>query len=136
MRIQFIVFTILIFLVLQGCSRTALLSSANQNIQNETNKERLIPNFSIEGNADLTDIDIILANGALRNVLNNNGPKIIESWRNPLTGHFGEIIPSTHFWVNQTFCLNYFHNYVVNDLEVSQQGVACKKVDGKWVDYS
>ena len=130
------VFTILILTVLEGCTRTALLISTAPNLQNNDAIARLIPNFSIETNKNLTDLDVILANGALSNVLDNVGPKFVESWRNPWTGHFGEITPSTNFWVNQTFCLNYIHNYMVNDIEESQQGVACRNDEGQWLDYS
>ena len=136
LRALTIIFALIILIAVAGCTRTALLISSASNLQNDDATARLIPNFSIESNTNLTDLDVILANGALSNVLNNNGPKLVESWRNPWTGHFGEITPNTNFWVNQTFCLNYIHNYIVNEIEESQQGVACRKEDGQWLDYS
>ncbi len=127
---------LLVLAIGSSCTRPALLTPSNNNLQNESVKNQLIPNFSVESNPNLTDLDVILANGALSNVLNNSGQQLIENWRNPLTGHFGEITPSTHFWVNQTFCLNYIHSYQLDEIAETQQGVACQKDNGRWLDYS
>lgn len=137
MRVFVVILIIGILAISQGCTRFALLSSSGNNVQSDTDKAPLISNFSIESNPFLTELDVTLANGALTNVLNNYGArKIDENWRNPWNGHAGEITPSTHFWVNQTFCINYIHRYKIEDLTETQQGVACKKDVGSWLDYS
>lgn len=53
------------------------------------------------------------------------------SWRNPATGHAGDVLPGPAYQVNAQSCRDYTHNVTAADA-VSFQATACRGVDGVW----
>ncbi|WP_083923680.1 RT0821/Lpp0805 family surface protein [Amorphus coralli] len=54
------------------------------------------------------------------------------SWRNPETGHAGDVLPGPAYQVNAQSCRDYTHNVTAADQPASFQATACRGSDGIW----
>lgn len=53
------------------------------------------------------------------------------SWRNPATGHAGDVLPGPAYQVNSQSCRDYTHTVEAADA-ASFQATACRGPDGVW----
>lgn len=53
-------------------------------------------------------------------------------WRNPSTGHFGEITPGPVYSVNDYTCRDYVHHIVIGERQETLRQTACHQPDGSW----
>jgi len=53
------------------------------------------------------------------------------SWRNPATGHSGDVLPGPAYQVNSQSCRDYTHSVEAEDA-ASFQATACRGPDGVW----
>jgi surface antigen len=53
-------------------------------------------------------------------------------WRNPDSGHYGEIIPARAYQQNNTYCREYQQTVVIGGQTQQAYGKACRQPDGTW----
>ena len=54
------------------------------------------------------------------------------NWRNPETGHSGQITPGPVYSVNDYACRDYVHTFVSGDRHETVRATACRQPDGSW----
>lgn len=53
-------------------------------------------------------------------------------WRNPDSGHYGNIVPSQPYKVGETHCREYTHTIYIDGRPETVRGRACRAADGTW----
>lgn len=54
------------------------------------------------------------------------------AWRNPDTGHYGEVTPRPAYQVNGSDCREYVHTVYIDGRPQTARGTACRQPDGSW----
>ncbi len=57
-------------------------------------------------------------------------------WRNPDTGHYGQIVPSQAYTTNNLMCRDYTHTIYIDGQPQTARGRACRQNDGTWKPVS
>jgi surface antigen len=53
-------------------------------------------------------------------------------WRNPDSGHYGEIVPSRPYRRQELDCRDYTHTVFIDGRPQTMRGTACRNPDGTW----
>ena len=53
-------------------------------------------------------------------------------WRNPDSGHYGNIVPGAPYKVGETHCREYTHTIYIDGRPETVRGRACRAADGTW----
>lgn len=53
-------------------------------------------------------------------------------WRNPNTGHYGNVVPGKPYKVNSLDCRSYSHTIYISGRPETITGQACRNPDGTW----
>lgn len=53
-------------------------------------------------------------------------------WRNPDSGHYGEVVPSESYRRGTADCRDYTHTIYIDGRPESMRGTACRNPDGTW----
>jgi surface antigen len=54
------------------------------------------------------------------------------AWRNPDSGHYGNVVPGPAYDLNGAPCREYTHTVVIDGQLQSQRGTACRNPDATW----
>jgi surface antigen len=81
---------------------------------------------------DLNDKDRAISADAVNAALQTSDAGKVSSWRNPATGHSGEITPGPLYSVNDYSCRDYVHHIVIGDKQETLRATACRQPDGTW----
>ena len=54
------------------------------------------------------------------------------AWKNPNSGHYGEIVPGPGYKVNASDCRDYTHTIYISGQPQVARGTACRQPDGTW----
>ncbi|MCB1510790.1 MAG: glycine zipper 2TM domain-containing protein [Hyphomicrobiaceae bacterium] len=54
------------------------------------------------------------------------------SWRNPKSGHYGEVVPEMPYRRGSYDCRNYTHRIYIDGRPEVMRGTACRNPDGTW----
>jgi len=54
------------------------------------------------------------------------------AWRNPDSGHYGNVVPGPAYQLNGASCRQYTHTVYVDGQPQTQRGTACRNSDGTW----
>ncbi len=57
-------------------------------------------------------------------------------WRNPDSGHYGEVIPSPPYRRGDIDCRDYTHKIYIDGRPQALRGTACRNPDGTWSNVS
>ena len=57
-------------------------------------------------------------------------------WRNPDSGHYGQIVPSQAYTTNNLTCRDYTHTIYIDGQPQTARGRACRQSDGTWKPVS
>lgn len=60
----------------------------------------------------------------------------VTPWRNPDSGHRGEIVPSKPYQMSGRNCRNYTHTIYIDGQPEVMKGTACRSNDGTWSKVS
>lgn len=55
-----------------------------------------------------------------------------QEWRNPDSGHYGEVIPSPPYKRGQADCRDFTHKVYIDGRPQAMRGTACRNPDGTW----
>lgn len=80
----------------------------------------------------LTDDDRLVALRAEFRALEATPAGAAVSWRNPGTGHAGDIRPGPAYQVNTQSCRDYTHTVTTEAEPASFQSTACRSPEGDW----
>jgi surface antigen len=58
------------------------------------------------------------------------------SWRNPDSGHYGEVIPGESYHRGDMDCRDYTHTIYIDGRPQAMRGTACRNPDGTWQNVS
>jgi surface antigen len=58
------------------------------------------------------------------------------AWRNPETGHYGDVVPGPAYQVNDAPCRQYTHTVYADGKAQTERGTACRNPDGTWTRLS
>ena len=58
------------------------------------------------------------------------------AWRNPGSGHYGEVVPGPGYKVNAYDCRDYTHTIYISGQPQVARGTACRQPDGTWKPVS
>ncbi len=58
------------------------------------------------------------------------------TWRNPDSGHYGEVTPGPSYRVNSYSCRDYTQTIYIDGKPEMARGTACKQPDGTWKPVS
>jgi len=84
--------------------------------------------------AQMSDVDVSLANSALDTALESRVSGAAVSWRNPETGSHGSITPLKSFRNgNGTFCRRYSEELVIGGRRARFEDLACRQGRRYWV---
>ena len=53
-------------------------------------------------------------------------------WKNPNSGHYGEVVPGPGYKVNAYDCRDYTHTIYISGQPQVARGTACRQPDGTW----
>lgn len=53
-------------------------------------------------------------------------------WRNPDSGHYGDVVPGPAYQVNRLDCRDYTHTIYIDGQPETARGTACRQPDGTW----
>ncbi|MDJ0931847.1 MAG: RT0821/Lpp0805 family surface protein [Breoghania sp.] len=53
-------------------------------------------------------------------------------WRNPDSGHYGEVVPGPGYIINNADCRDYTHTIYIDGKSEVARGTACRQPDGTW----
>ncbi|WP_321341757.1 RT0821/Lpp0805 family surface protein [Breoghania sp.] len=53
-------------------------------------------------------------------------------WRNPDSGHHGEVVPGPAYAINNADCRDYTHTIYIEGRPEVARGTACRQPDGTW----
>ena len=86
--------------------------------------------------ASLNDDDRRLAYVAQINALDRGAPGAPVPWRNPASGHYGNIVPGPFYDQKGTKCRGFSHTVTINGQPQAARGTACRGPDGIWSGVS
>jgi surface antigen len=81
---------------------------------------------------DLDDKDKSLSSEAITSALQVGEVGKSTAWRNPQTGHSGQITPGPVYSVNDYACRDYVHAIVIGERQETVRASACRQPDGTW----
>jgi len=81
---------------------------------------------------DLDERDKALSAEAIASVLQTGEAGKPSDWRNPQSGHFGQITPGPVYSVNDYACRDYVHRLTIGDRVETLRASACRQPDGTW----
>ncbi len=58
------------------------------------------------------------------------------AWRNPQTGHYGDVVPGPVYQVNGGPCRQYTETVYIDGKPQAERGTACRNPDGTWTAVS
>lgn len=64
--------------------------------------------------------------------LEYGAPGTPTGWRNPDSGHYGQIVPGAPYQTSGRHCRDYTHTIYVNGRPETLRGRACRNPDGTW----
>lgn len=53
-------------------------------------------------------------------------------WKNPKSGHYGEVVPGAGYKVNSSSCRDYTNTIYIDGQPRVARGTACRQPDGSW----
>lgn len=53
-------------------------------------------------------------------------------WRNPNSGHYGNVVPGQPYMANSQHCRTYTHTIYISGRPETLSGKACRRPDGTW----
>lgn len=53
-------------------------------------------------------------------------------WRNPDSGHYGQVVPGKPYMANNLHCREYSHTVYIDGQPQTMRGKACRQPDGTW----
>ncbi len=81
---------------------------------------------------NLDDADRTAAYSAEYEALDRGRAGTPITWRNPRSGHYGEVTPGPSYDVNEYSCRDYAHTVYVDGQSQTARGTACREPDGNW----
>lgn len=81
----------------------------------------------------LTEADKMVALRAEYRALEQTPAGAAVSWKNPDTGHSGDVLPGTAYQVNAQSCRDYTHTVTTEGTPTTFQATACRGGDGEWL---
>lgn len=84
----------------------------------------------------LDEADRQAAYEAQLRAMESGAPGAPVQWRNPNTGHYGEIVPGPTYQVNAYNCRDYTHTVYIDGRPEVLRGTACRQPDGTWSSVS
>jgi len=82
--------------------------------------------------ASLDERDRRLAQEAEYDALERGQSGVSRQWRDPDTGHYGEVVPSRPYKRGVADCRDYTHTIYVDGRPQQLRGTACRNSDGSW----
>ncbi len=82
--------------------------------------------------SSLDEQDRVLAQRAEYAALERGQSGVAETWRNPDTGRYGEIIPSKPYRRGINDCRDFTHTVYIDGRPQALRGTACRNPDGTW----
>lgn len=61
---------------------------------------------------------------------------VATSWRNPNSGHYGNVVPGKPYMANSQHCRTYTHTIYIDGRPETISGRACRNPDGTWRNVS
>jgi surface antigen len=86
--------------------------------------------------ASMDDDDKRRAYAAQMDALENGRSGVATSWKNPDSGHYGDVIPGPAYVENGHNCRSYTHTIYIGGRPETARGTACRKPDGTWTPLS
>jgi surface antigen len=80
----------------------------------------------------LDDRDRQLAQEAEFDALERGPSGVSRQWRDPDSGHYGEIVPSKPYKRGLADCRDYTHTIYIDGRPQQMRGTACRSNDGTW----
>jgi surface antigen len=80
----------------------------------------------------LDERDRRLAQEAEYDALERGPSGVSRQWRDPDTGHYGEIVPSRPYKRGVADCRDYTHTIYIDGRPQQMRGTACRNPDGTW----
>jgi len=80
----------------------------------------------------LDERDRRLAQEAEFDALERGPSGVSRQWRDPDTGHYGEIVPSRPYKRGVADCRDYTHTIYIDGRPQQMHGTACRNPDGSW----
>jgi surface antigen len=81
---------------------------------------------------DLDERDRRYAQEAEYDALERGQSGVSRQWRDPDTGHYGEVVPSRPYKRGVADCRDYTHTIYVDGRPKQMRGTACRNSDGTW----
>jgi surface antigen len=82
--------------------------------------------------ANLDEADRRAAMEAQYRALEYGAPGAPTAWRNPRSGHYGNIVPGQPYQTTGRHCRDYTHTIYVDGRPQTLRGRACRNPDGTW----
>lgn len=57
---------------------------------------------------------------------------VATAWRNPNSGHYGNVVPGQPYVANSQHCRTYTHTIYIDGKPETMSGRACRRSDGTW----
>ena len=76
--------------------------------------------------------DRILAQQAELAALERGKSGVATPWRNPDSGHYGEVVPSRPYRRGPRDCRDFTHKVYIDGRPQAMRGTACRNPDGTW----
>lgn len=73
-----------------------------------------------------------LAQEAEYDALERGQSGVSRQWRDPDSGHYGEVVPSRPYKRGVADCRDYTHTIYVDGRPQQMRGTACRETDGSW----
>lgn len=80
----------------------------------------------------LDEADRRYAYEAEYSALDRGAPGTPVAWRNPSSGHYGQVVPGPRYEVNSYSCRDYTHTVYIDGRPEVLRGTACRQPDGTW----
>lgn len=80
----------------------------------------------------MDEVDRRAAMEAEYRALETGGVGTATPWRNPNTGHYGNVVPGKPYMANAQHCRTYTHTIYIDGRPETISGKACRKPDGTW----
>jgi surface antigen len=90
---------------------------------------------NLTGNAGSKELDAkdkAISDDAVAQALQSSDAGRSTDWRNPATGHSGQITPGPVYSVNDYSCRDYTHHIVIGERQQMLRLTACRQPDGTW----
>lgn len=82
--------------------------------------------------ASLDEADRRAAMQAQYRALEYGSPGAPTAWRNPRSGHYGNIVPGRPYQTSGRHCRDYTHTIYIDGRPQTLRGRACRNPDGTW----